>query len=123
MKRDKNQTGYIYILTNQGNSVLYIGVTTNLLKRVYQHKRKYLRGFTERYNLNKLVHYEIFIDIANARDRERKIKGWKREKKIDLINTMNPNYKDLYDDLEKDPSALQPQDASLLIGKTIQGGI
>lgn len=85
-----DQTGYVYILTNKGNSVLYTGATTNLLKRSYHHKGKYLRGFTKRYNLDKLVYYEVLADIMSARIRERKIKGWKREKKIGLIESMNP---------------------------------
>ncbi|MDD5195647.1 MAG: GIY-YIG nuclease family protein [Candidatus Omnitrophica bacterium] len=102
MNRDKYRTGYVYILANQGSSVLYVGATTDLLKRVYHHKRKYLHGFTGRYNLNKLLYYEAFVDMDSARIRERKIKGWKREKKISLIESMNPKWEDLYNELKKD---------------------
>ncbi len=115
MNKDMDQTGYVYILTNKGNSVLYVGVTTNLLKRSYHHKLKYLHGFTKRYNLNKLVYYEVFIDIATARVREDKIKGWKREKKICLIESMNPEWKDLYNGSRGDPSASRPQDQKILL--------
>ena len=120
MKRGRDQAGYVYILTNQGNSVLYVGTTTNLVKRVYHHKRKYLLGFTQRYNLNKLVYYEVFVDKASATARERKIKGWKREKKLSLIESMNPKWEDLYNELKEDPSALRPQDDPSLI-KTLRG--
>ena len=121
MERNKGQIGYVYILTNQGNSVLYIGATANLVKRVYQHKRKYLSGFTERYNLNKLVYYEVFVDVVSARVRERKIKGWKREKKISLIESINPKWEDLDKELKKDPSALRPQDDPSLKEKLPEG--
>ncbi|GEM_PF-261157 len=104
MNNVTTQTGYVYILTNRSNSVLYVGVTTNLLKRTYHHKQKYLRGFTKRYNLNKLVYYEALADMRNARDRERKIKGWKRQKKVALIESINPKWKDHYNDLREDPS-------------------
>ena len=122
MNRGADQTGYVYILTNRGNSVLYTGVTTNLLKRSYHHKRKYLHGFTKRYNLNRLVYYEVFVDIMSARFREREIKGWKREKKVGLIVSMNPKWEDLYNGLRGDPSALRPQDDPLLHEKT-PGGV
>ena len=121
MNRGTDQTGYVYILTNRGNSVLYTGVTTNLIRRSYYHKRKYLHGFTKRYNLNKLVYYEVFVDIVSARVRGREIKGWKREKKIGLIESMNPKWKDLYDGLRGDPSALRPQDDPSLHEKTPRG--
>jgi putative endonuclease len=105
MNKGADQSGYVYILTNKSNSVLYTGATTDLLKRTYHHKGKYLPGFTERYNLNKLVYYEGFGNIMSARVKERKIKGWKREKKIKMIESMNPKWEDLYRGLKGDPSS------------------
>ena len=129
MTRNTDQAGYAYILANRVNFVLYTGVTTNLLKRSCHHKKRYLRGFTKRYNLGKLVYYEVFSDIAAARVREREIKGWKREKKIKLIQSINPKWEDLYMGLKGDPSALQPalskakgpQDDPLILEKTPRG--
>lgn len=88
--------GYVYILTNTNNTVLYTGVTSNLVKRIYEHKNKEVPGFTERYNLHKLIYYEIFEDMINAITREKQIKGWLRSKKISLIENTNPNWNDLY---------------------------
>ena len=88
--------GYVYILTNTNNTVLYIGVTSNLAKRVYEHKNKEVRGFTEKYNLHKLIYYEIFKDMMNAIIREKQIKGWLRSKKTLLIEKINPDWNDLY---------------------------
>ena len=87
---------YIYIMTNVKHSVLYTGVTNDLKKRVYQHKAKLADGFTKRYNTTKLVYYEVFEDIENAIFREKLIKGGSRRKKIDLINSMNEQWVDLY---------------------------
>ncbi|MBQ8428650.1 MAG: GIY-YIG nuclease family protein [Clostridia bacterium] len=86
---------YVYILTNKTNTVLYTGVTNNLEKRVYQHKNKMIDGFTKRYNVNKLVYYEITQDINSAIAREKTIKNLLRRKKEDLINGFNPEWKDL----------------------------
>ncbi|UCD05007.1 MAG: GIY-YIG nuclease family protein [candidate division WOR-3 bacterium] len=94
-----NKQYNIYILTNEHNNVLYTGVTSNLKKRVYEHKKKLISGFTKKYNTNKLVYYETFDNAYNAIVREKKIKGGSRKKKIDLINRMNPKWKDLYDDI------------------------
>jgi putative endonuclease len=88
--------GYVYILTNTNNTVLYTGVTSNLVKRVYEHKNKEVEGFTKKYNLHKLIYYEIFEDIVNAITREKQIKGWLRSKKISLIKKVNPDWNDLY---------------------------
>ncbi len=88
--------GYVYILTNTNNTVLYTGVTSDLVKRVYEHKNKMAPGFTKKYNLHKLVYYEIFEDMVNAIMREKQIKGWLRSKKISLIEKMNINWADLY---------------------------
>jgi putative endonuclease len=90
---------FIYILTNKRHTVLYVGVTNDLKKRVYQHRNKLVRGFTSRYNVDKLVYYEVFEDAYNAISREKQIKGGSRQKKIDLINSMNPQWRDLYDEL------------------------
>lgn len=94
-----NRQYYIYILSNINNSVLYTGVTNNLMKRVYEHKEKLVEGFTKKYNVNKLVYYEVFEDINYAINREKKIKGGSRKKKIDLIRSMNKDWKDLYVEL------------------------
>jgi putative endonuclease len=86
-------------MTNFTNTVLYTGVTNDLVKRVYQHKNKLIDGFTNRYNVNKLVFYEICADSYEAIKREKQIKGGSRKKKYDLINKFNPTWKDLYDEI------------------------
>ena len=91
--------GYVYLLTNKTNTVIYTGVTSNLQKRIYEHKQKFVDGFTKKYNVGKLVYYEIFDDMENAILREKQIKAGSRQKKLDLINKMNPQFKDLYDEL------------------------
>lgn len=88
----------VYILTNQRNTVLYIGVTNNLKRRVYEHKHKLAKGFTKRYNVEKLVYYEVGEDAYGAITREKQLKGVPRRKKIQLIESMNPEWRDLYDD-------------------------
>lgn len=90
---------YIYILTNPTNNVLYIGVTNNLVRRIYEHKQKMLEGFSSRYNLTKLVYYEQFDDIAKAIEREKVLKEWRRSWKEYLINKLNPEWRDLYDEI------------------------
>ena len=90
---------YIYIMTNKVNTVLYTGFTNNLVRRVYEHKEKIIEGFTKKYNINKLVYYEIFNDARNAIIREKQIKAGSRKKKLDLINNMNPEWKDLYPEI------------------------
>ena len=91
-----NKNYYVYILTNKNNTVLYTGVTSDLIKRIYQHKEKLVEGFTKKYNINKLVYYEMFTDIKTAITREKQIKAGSRIKKIDLINAKNKEWKDLY---------------------------
>ncbi|MFA6454458.1 MAG: GIY-YIG nuclease family protein [Patescibacteria group bacterium] len=92
----KEYTYYIYILTNINNKRFYIGVTNNLLNRYYEHKnKKFPKSFTAKYNINKLVYYEIFNDISYAISREKELKGWRREKKINLIKSNNLIFKDL----------------------------
>jgi len=92
MTRDKQY--YVYIMTNRSKT-LYTGVTGNLIRRVYEHKNKLVDGFTRRYNITKLVYYETTSEITSAIAREKQIKGWLRKKKIALIESMNPEWKDL----------------------------
>lgn len=86
---------FVYILTNKYNTVLYIGVTNNLERRVYEHKNKLIEGFSKKYNLSKLVYFEEFNSIDDAIAIEKKLKGWLRSKKITLIVSKNPQWKDL----------------------------
>ena len=90
---------YVYIMCNANNSVLYTGVTNNLQRRAYEHREKQVKGFTERYNIVKLVYYEVFADPENAINREKQIKGGSRKKKIKLIDEFNKEWVDLYDQL------------------------
>ena len=90
---------YIYILTNWNDKVMYIGVTNNLKRRVYEHKNEIIDGFTKKYHVHKLVYYETTTDVKAALEREKQLKGWKREKKDSLVTDMNPNWKDLYDEI------------------------
>jgi len=94
-----NKQYYVYIMTNKNNRVLYTGVTSNFKKRVYEHKEKFVDGFTKKYNVSKLVYFEVFEDPENAILREKKIKAGSRQKKIDLINSMNKEWADLYEQL------------------------
>ena len=89
----------VYILTNKNNTALYTGVTGNLKKRVYEHKEKLVDGFTKRYNLAKLVYYEVCDEVHSAIAREKQIKAGPRRKKIALIESMNKEWKDLYEEL------------------------
>jgi putative endonuclease len=86
---------YTYIATNSGKTVLYTGVTNNLSKRIFQHANKVTDGFTSRYNVNRVVWYDVFENIYNAIAAEKKIKGWSRAKKIDLIKSVNPDLSNL----------------------------
>jgi putative endonuclease len=85
---------YVYIMTN-GKRTLYTGVTNNLYRRVYEHKEKLIPGFTKRYNIDYLVYVESTNDVIAAITREKQIKGWTRAKKISLIESLNPNWRDL----------------------------
>ena len=87
---------YVYIMSNDQNTVLYTGVTNDLRKRVYQHKEQMADGFTKKYNLKKLVYYEVFEDSYNAISREKQIKAGSRQNKISLINRLNPKREDLF---------------------------
>jgi putative endonuclease len=96
MKRELHPC--VYIMTNKGNAVLYTGVTSDLFKRVAEHKEKMVAGFTSSYNVTKLVYYEEYNTMDEAIAREKQIKGGSRQKKIDLINSKNPEWKDLYEE-------------------------
>ena len=86
---------FVYILANWNNSVLYIGVTNDLQRRVYEHRQELVEGFTKKYHVHKLVYYEHTGDVKAALAREKQLKGWRREKKEALVETMNPDWKDL----------------------------
>ena len=92
----KQKQYYVYLLTNAKNNVIYTGVTSDLVKRVFEHKNKTIKGFTAKYNVNKLVYYEQFADPLSAITREKQIKAGSRKKKVELIRRQNPNYDDLY---------------------------
>ena len=85
---------YVYIMTNSSRT-LYTGVTDDLIRRVYEHKSKLIEGFTKKYNITRLVHYEITSDVQAAIQREKQIKGWLRKKKVALIEAANPGWQDL----------------------------
>jgi len=90
-------SAYIYIVTNKSNSTLYIGVTSDLVKRIYEHKNEIFDGFSKKYNTKKLVYYEVFEDIVEAIKREKSLKKWNRQWKIELIDGFNREWVDLYD--------------------------
>jgi putative endonuclease len=94
-----NRQYYIYIMTNKRNTVFYTGVTNDLKRRVYEHKEKLAEGFTKKYNITKLVYYEVFDDIESAILREKQIKAGSRQKKIELINSMNKEWRELQEAL------------------------
>ena len=100
---------YVYILTSWNNRVVYVGVTNNLERRVYEHKNKLIDGFTKRYNINKLVYYDHTTDINAAIEREKQIKGWLRKRKNELIESMNPNWSDLSDSWYDKDSSLRSE--------------
>ena len=89
---------YVYFVTNKNNTVIYIGITSNLLKRMYQHKNKTYKGFTSKFNADKLVYYEEFEAITHAISREKQLKAGNRKRKEKLIFEMNPKWNDLFDD-------------------------
>lgn len=90
---------YVYIITNERNGTLYIGVTNSLVKRIYEHKSKTFEGFSSKYDVSKLVYYEIFEDEENAIKREKRLKKYNRNWKKDLIENFNPDWHDLYDEI------------------------
>jgi len=90
---------YVYIMTNVNNTTLYTGITSDLIRRIYEHKEKFVDSFTKKYNITKLVYYEVLQDPENAIVREKQIKNGSRQKKITLINQMNEEWRDLYGEL------------------------
>ena len=91
---------YVYILSNKINTTLYIGMTNNLKRRIYEHKNKLVPGFTEKYNVNKLVYFEKVSDVKAAIQREKNLKNWNRDWKLELIKKTNPSFMDLSMDWE-----------------------
>ncbi|MDR1460169.1 MAG: GIY-YIG nuclease family protein [Campylobacteraceae bacterium] len=94
-----NKQGYVYILFNKKNGTLYTGVTSDLIRRVCEHKEKSGDGFTKKYGVDKLGYYEVFESMTDAISREKQIKGGSRKKKLGLIEKDNPMWKDLYDEI------------------------
>ncbi len=92
---------YIYILASQRNGTLYVGITNNIVCRIFEHKNGSIDGFTKKYKVTRLVYYEIYDDLQAAIAREKELKGWLRKRKIELIEQQNPNWIDLYEDLVK----------------------
>ena len=92
---------YVYILSNKYHTVFYVGVTSNLLSRTWKHKSKIFTGFTDKYQVNKLVYYSIFEDVNEAIKFEKQLKRWKRQWKIKLIEKDNPKWLDLYEEMSK----------------------
>ncbi len=90
---------HVYIITNKPNGTLYIGVTNDLTRRIYEHKQKITAGFSKNYDLTSLVYAEEFANPSEAISREKQLKNWQRQWKIDLIETINPNWDDLYDSI------------------------
>jgi putative endonuclease len=98
-KRIIESNFYIYFITNEYNFTIYIGVTNNLIRRIYEHKNKLVDGFSKKYNLNKLVYYEIFENAEEAIKREKQLKGGSRKQKEELIKNKNPKWQDLYENI------------------------
>ncbi len=91
--------GYVYIMTNKSNKTFYIGVTSDIKRRVYEHKNSLVEGFTKKYNLHKLIHVETYPRMIEAIAREKQLKNWHRDWKINLVKENNPNFNDLYEAL------------------------
>ncbi|MHC4620152.1 MAG: GIY-YIG nuclease family protein [Planctomycetota bacterium] len=94
-----NPCGFVYVLAGRKNGTLYIGVTSNLLERIHQHKTNMVKGFTEKYGVHRLVYFEQYRDIRDAINREKCMKRWKRQWKINLIEKDNPEWEDMFDKL------------------------
>ena len=92
---------YVYLLASRKNGTLYLGVTNNLIRRVYEHRHKLMPGFTSRYDVVRLVWFECYDDPSNAIAREKEIKKWRRQWKIELIEKSNPDRRDLYDEITR----------------------
>ncbi len=97
-KQMNEKTYYVYLLTNWNNKVMYVGMTNDLQRRIFEHKKKSVKGFTEKYNVNKLVYYEHTSDVEVALNREKEIKKWRREKKDSLVENTNSLWRDLSQD-------------------------
>ena len=98
-RKMSHKTYFVYILCNQKNGTLYTGVTSHLIKRVWQHKNGVVEGFSKKYGLKRLVHFEQYTDVREAILREKRIKKWNRQWKMNLIEKHNPNWDDLYQEL------------------------
>ncbi len=94
-----DQRFYVYIMANKRNGTIYIGVTNNLMRRVYEHREGLIKGFTSRYGLKTIVHYEVFDSILSAIQRETSLKRWPRKWKLELIEASNPQWRDLYEEI------------------------
>lgn len=99
MRKSITKNYYVYILVSKKNGTLYIGVTNNLIKRVWQHKNKLVDGFTKKYGVDKLVYFEETADVMSAGKREKQLKNWHRQWKINLIHGKNPEWRDLYEEI------------------------
>lgn len=95
--------GYVYLMASQRNGTLYVGVTSDLVRRVWEHKNDVKEGFTKRYGVHRLVYYEVYDHIRDAIVREKRIKKWNRAWKIELIEEVNPSWRDLYAELQGNP--------------------
>ncbi len=93
------KTYFVYILANRKEGTIYVGITSDIIRRVYEHKTKSDDGFTSEYNVDRLVYFEQFFDVLEAIAREKRLKRWRRNWKIELIESGNPEWRDLYDDL------------------------
>ena len=102
IENEMRRAYYVYIMTNFTNTTFYIGVTGNLIKRIHEHKNKIIKGFTDKYNLKKLVYFEETSDVNSALTREKQLKNWHRDWKINLIKSKNQNFADLYSTLITD---------------------
>ena len=98
LTEEKMNQYYVYILTNWNDNVMYIGVTNNLERRLFEHQNELIEGFTKTYHVHKLVYFEETSDVRAAIAREKQLKGWRREKKNELVEIMNPTWKDLSED-------------------------
>jgi putative endonuclease len=101
---------YVYILCNKRNGTLYTGITSNLVKRIYEHKNNLIEGFSQKYNIHSLVWYELHDTAETAITREKQIKTWKRQWKMRLIEKNNPEWNDLYDTICEETGFLPPQE-------------
>ena len=97
--RKSHEYYYVYILASRRNGTLYVGVTNDLIRRVYEHKNNFVAGFTSKYSVHKLVYFEPCEDFESALQREKRIKEWKRRWKLELIEKRNPEWKDLYQEI------------------------